>query len=130
MVAETTPAVAWRGPFNEPTVSPPSVAVPRLALALNKFVELAVVAKKFVVVAFVPVAFTKVKFWRVEEPVESRLPKVPKAVVVMVFKVEIVPKPEAIEPDERAPTVTRLARAVRLGKVVVAERRLSNRVVV
>ena len=34
----------------------------------KRLVELAVVAKKFVVVAEVPVALTKVKFWRVLDP--------------------------------------------------------------
>ena len=34
------------------------------------------------VVAVVPVAFTKVKFWRVEEPLASRVPKVPRPVEV------------------------------------------------
>lgn len=38
----------------------------------NRFVEEAVVEKKFVVVAEVPVAFTKVKFWRVEDPSAKR----------------------------------------------------------
>ena len=46
--------------------------VPRLALAENRFVELAVVAKKLVVVAEVPVALVKVKFFRVDEPVARK----------------------------------------------------------
>ena len=44
----------------------------------KRLVELAVVEKKLVVVAEVPVAFKKVKFWRVVEPVRSRLPAVRK----------------------------------------------------
>lgn len=40
-----------------------------LKFVVKRFVEDAVVAKKFVVVAEVPVAFMKVKFWRVDEPV-------------------------------------------------------------
>jgi hypothetical protein len=39
---------------------------------VNEFVELAVVAKKFVVVAFVPVAFCEVKSRRVVEPERRR----------------------------------------------------------
>ena len=49
----------------------------------NRFVELAVVEKKLVVVADVPVALLKVKFWRVEEAFIKRLPRVDKPVVVM-----------------------------------------------
>ena len=39
-----------------------SVAPPEVRLDENRFVDEAVVAKRFVVVAEVPVAFTKVKF--------------------------------------------------------------------
>jgi len=51
----------------------PRVRVPMLALVVKRFVELAVVAKKLVVVAEVPVAFKKVKFCNVLEPVASKL---------------------------------------------------------
>jgi len=66
-------------PVQEVTVSEPMVA----ALA-KRFVEEALVAKKFVVVAEVPVPFTKVKFWRVEEPVRRRLAKVLRAEKLLV----------------------------------------------
>ncbi len=42
----------------------------------NRFVELAVVAKKFVVVAEVPVPVVNVRAWRVVEPVCKVLEKV------------------------------------------------------
>ena len=42
-----------------------------------KLVKVPCVEKKFVVVAAVPVAKLNVKFWRVDEPRERRLPKVP-----------------------------------------------------
>ena len=73
-------------PTQEPTVSVPIVAV----LVLKSVVE-ALVAKKFVVVAEVPVARTKVKFWRVEEPVERRLPTVARLVTSSVVKVPLFP---------------------------------------
>ena len=38
----------------------------------KRFVEEAVVEKKFVVVAWVPVAFLKVKFWRVDDALARR----------------------------------------------------------
>ena len=53
----------------------PDVTTPRFEFVEKRLVEDAVVANKFVVVALVPVAFTKVKFWRVEEPVTSKLVK-------------------------------------------------------
>ena len=43
-------------------------------MVANKFVEDAVVVKKFVVVALVEVEFRAVKFWRVEEPVIRTCP--------------------------------------------------------
>jgi len=46
----------------------PEVIAPVFSEVERRFVDDAVVAKKFVVVAEVPVAFTKVKFWRVVEP--------------------------------------------------------------
>ena len=50
------------------------------------------VEKKLVVVAEVPVAFIKVKFWRVEEPVERRLAKVPRPVEVKCPPLAVVKK--------------------------------------
>ena len=54
-----------------PTLPPLVVKTvpPTARFEAKRFVELAVVAKKFVVVALVPVAFTKVKFWKVVDPV-------------------------------------------------------------
>ena len=46
--------------------------LPRVKFDAKRLVELAVFAKKLVVVADVPVAFVKVKFWRVEEPVARK----------------------------------------------------------
>src|SRR5690242_6923517 len=44
----------------------------------------------------------------VPAPAPVLIPVVPfKVVPVMVFAVEIVPKPEAIEPDDKAPTVVK-----------------------
>src|SRR6185436_7449157 len=50
----------------------------------KRFVELAVVAKKLVVVALVPVAFRNVKFWSVEEPVVRKNWVVKLVVVALV----------------------------------------------
>ncbi len=47
-----------------------------VAVVKKRFVVEAVVAKKLVVVADVPVAVVKVRAWRVEEPVDKRLPRV------------------------------------------------------
>lgn len=60
----------------------------------KRFVELAVVAKKFVVVALVPVPFTKVIFCKVDEASERR-PEVNVWVFDQVFVV-VVPKASEI----------------------------------
>ena len=86
-------------------VMPFTVSEPRLAILANKLVELAVVEKKFVEVAFVVVELVAIK-----------LP-------VKVFEpILILPKPEPIEPEVRAPTVVSPARVVMLGNDVVAAR--------
>ena len=59
--------------LSAPTTKAP---FPNVARAEKRFVELAVVAKKFVVVAFVPVALEKVRFWRVEELVTKSCPPI------------------------------------------------------
>jgi len=51
--------IVW--PLMRPEVTAPRVVLPAVRAVANKFVELAVVAKKFVVVAEVPVAAVKVK---------------------------------------------------------------------
>jgi hypothetical protein len=56
----------------------------------NKLVELAVVAKKLVVVAEVPVALTKVKFWRVEEPVNRRFERVVRPPLNVLVPVKVL----------------------------------------
>jgi acyl-CoA synthetase (AMP-forming)/AMP-acid ligase II len=58
----TTPAVAFKKPVREPIER----------FDVNKFVELAIVEKKFVVVPFVPVALAYVKFCSVDEPVTNK----------------------------------------------------------
>jgi len=62
--------IVW--PLMRPAVTAPRVVLPAVRAVANKFVELAVVAKKFVVVAEVPVAAVKVKAWSVEEPFARR----------------------------------------------------------
>ena len=56
----------------------------------KRLVEEAVVEKKLVVVALVPVAFMKVRFWSVEEPFESRVPKVPRPLEVKLPPLPVV----------------------------------------
>lgn len=60
--------------------SPLMKVLPKVAKVPKRFVEDAVVAKKLVVVALVLVEFNAVKFWRVEEPSERSVPKLPKPV--------------------------------------------------
>ena len=71
---------------------PEEVMFPALRIEAKRFVEEAVVEKSVVVVALVVVELRAVKFWSVEEPLESRVPKVPRPVVVIV-----------LPPSERAP---------------------------
>lgn len=87
MVAETTPAFPWSGPFNVPKVVCPVTATddakvaapvyaevpPILRVLAKRLVEEAVVAKKLVLVALVEVLFEAVKFWRVVDPFARRL---------------------------------------------------------
>jgi hypothetical protein len=54
--------------------------VPKVANVEKRLVLDAVVAKKFVEVALVVVLFSAVKFWRVDEPSESNVPKLPNPV--------------------------------------------------
>lgn len=68
------------------------VRVPMLPEVEKRFVELAVVEKKDVVVAEVPVAVVKVNDWRVVEPVVERLTPVP----VVKARVENEPVPEIV----------------------------------
>ena len=63
-------------------VALPRSESPKLAFVEKRLVELAVVLKKLVVVALVLVLFKKVMFWKVEEPVERRLPNVPRLATV------------------------------------------------
>ena len=58
----------------------------------KRFVVEALVAKRFVVVAEVPVAFMNVKFWMVEEPLESKFPKVPKPELFWMVEKRVVAK--------------------------------------
>ena len=88
-------------------VEPERMRFERFARVAVRLVPVMVEAKRDVVVALVEVELRAVKFWRVDEPLARMLPKVPKAVVVMVLVVSIVPKPEAMEPDDRAPTLVR-----------------------
>jgi hypothetical protein len=92
--------IVW--PFRRPAVITPAWMFPVLSDVEKRLVDEAVVAKKLVVVALVPVALTKVKFWRVEEPLESRLPKVPSPeapVIDQLVPVRLV-VPKAFEPDQ------------------------------
>jgi len=83
----------------------------------KRLVELAVVAKKFVVVALVPVAFLKVKFWRVVEPTTKRSP-----LVLMVLVAE--------PPMESALPVKRFEKKlVEVAEVVVALAKITFEVV-
>jgi hypothetical protein len=92
-------------------IRPPLIVrLPRLPVVANRLVEEAVVAKLFVVVAAVPVAFTKVKFWRVEELVTRRLPRVPRPVVVRV-----------LPPSESAPVMVVAPRYALVAKRLVEE---------
>ena len=63
-----------------------------LKRALKRLVEEAVVEKREVVVAEVEVEFEAVKFWRVEEPFERRVPKVPSPVEVKLPPLAVVKK--------------------------------------
>ena len=67
----------------------PKVREPNWAAAANKFVELAVEAKKLVVVALVPVAFVKVRSWRVDEPVRRRFESVVRPAVAVSVPVKL-----------------------------------------
>ena len=87
------------------------------------------VMARLVVVACEVVALTAVKFWRVVEPVARIFPNVPAAVVVILLAVEIVPKPDAIEPEVRAPMDDRFIKVVRDGRVVVEVILLENGVI-
>ncbi len=58
-------------------------AVLSVAFEAKRLVELAIVAKKFVVVAFVPVALVKVKDWRVLDPVTRRLVREPRVMMLV-----------------------------------------------
>jgi len=78
-------AVPDEHPVHEATVKFPIVA--RFE---KKFVELAVVAKKLVVVAEVPVAFKKVKFWNVDDPVASKLEALNNPVVERLVNAPVV----------------------------------------
>ena len=83
----------------------------------KRLVELAVVAKKLVVVALVPVAFLKVKFWRVVEPTTKRSP-----LVLMVLVAE--------PPMESALPVKRFEKKlVEVAEVVVALAKITFEVV-
>ena len=64
---------------------PVEVILPTELIAVAKrLVEDAVVANDVVEVALVVVEFNPVKFWRVDEPLERRFPKVPRPVANMV----------------------------------------------
>ena len=86
----------------------------------------AVVAKSVVVVALEVVLLTPVKFWKVEEPLESRLPKVPRVETVSepvkLAALEIVwplIKPEVV-----------MVLAVKLPMLPLVEKRLVEEAVV
>ena len=79
----------------------PRVEAPALSAVAKRFVELAVVAKKFVVVADVPVAFRNVKFWRVEEARERNPPvRVESPVTESEPRVPIDVRDERVVTDE------------------------------
>jgi hypothetical protein len=93
-VAEAEPAlklaaVAVPAIVVEAILVDPRVTVPAVRLVAKRFVELAVVAKKFVVVAEVPVAFRKVKFWSVVEPVSKRFASVASPAVAVRVPVKL-----------------------------------------
>ncbi len=68
----------------------PEVMLPVVRFVEKRLVDDAVVAKKLVVVAFVVVAFTPVKFWRVDELVARRFPRIPLVARKLVAKKLVV----------------------------------------
>jgi hypothetical protein len=97
-VATSLDAVRFEPVMFPETVSDPAVATPRFELVENRFVDEAVVAKKFVVVAEVPVAVVKVKDWRVEEPLATMFCAVRVPVRVCVPPFAVVKNRFVVEP--------------------------------
>lgn len=91
--------------------------LPKLKRVENRFVELAVVENKLVVVALVPVALMKVKFCKVEEPVTKRFERVesPRVAVRVPVKlaaeliVWLFMRPEVIGPAVNVPMFPKVA---------------------
>src|SRR5438105_634550 len=85
---------------------------------------------RLVEVALVLVLKVEESDWMVEDAVARSDVKVPAPAVSALLAMLIEPKPEVMEPVESAPTDVRPRSVVKLGSVVVAERRLSKRVAV